>query len=87
MEYQINLVVVHRGGLRLASSVELGTRDYCFNFFDRFPEIHVDAIENPFFDNRIHVNVSFQQRASLVTAFCLIALFVFFSTSLYLTLL
>ena len=59
MEYQINLVVVHRGGPRLASFVELGIWDYCFNFFDSFPEIHVDAIENRLFDNHIHVNVSF----------------------------
>lgn len=41
MQYQINLLVVHRGRCRLASAGEWGIWDYCFNFFDSFPERHV----------------------------------------------
>ena len=62
MEYQINLLVVHRGVTSLASSVEWGVCDYCFNSFDSFPDIHAYAIENPLFDNLIYVDVCFSGR-------------------------
>ena len=73
MPYQINLLVVHRGGESISVFLSSGAHGTVVSTsLTAGLTFLSDTVENPLFSDRLEVHIWFQ-RASMVTAFCLIS--------------